>query len=192
MADIFVGGFEDGGIWDSKIVRQFQKDYAQTHSGSIYFEWDPTSKIVEYLDKLPIHEQINLIGHSYGGDTAGCIAAAYGRRINVLITIDPVGHTGSDTMRLIRDNCTVWVDVYAKPNGSGDPSQPLAWIGSRWRDEPKDIANFYIEAPFDHEEFSNLMSYPGPNGLTAGMILECYRAAAHIPEVKSGSLGAKQ
>jgi hypothetical protein len=116
----------------------------------------------------------------------------YKRRINVLITIDPVGHTGTDTMRLIRNNCTVWVDVYAKPNGNGDPSQGLAWIGSRWRYAPKDIANFYIEAPFDHEEFENLMNSPGKNGLTATMILEIYRAAAHLSVVNPGPVGTKQ
>jgi pimeloyl-ACP methyl ester carboxylesterase len=184
MAYVFVGGFGDS---MTDVVADYQKTYVNTHSGSVYFGWGDTDAIVTYLDKLPKDEQINLIGHSYGGDTAGCIVARYKRKSNVLVTIDPVGHTSKNTMQLIKGNCTVWVDVNAKPEGRDNLSDALARVGSRWGDDPKGIATFYIEAPFDHERFTNLMNSPEKNGQTAAMILEQYSAAARLPTVKTDS-----
>jgi pimeloyl-ACP methyl ester carboxylesterase len=177
MADIFVGGFGDGGMLASSIVADYQTTYAKTHSGSVYFEWKPRDGIVKYLDDLPLDEQINLIGHSYGGDTAGVITASYKRRINVLVTIDPVG-SGKDMINSIRGNCTTWVDVNARPSGWFNLSNIAAGVGQAWNEDPKGIATFYIEAPFNHEEFSNLMTWPDSDGQTAAMILARCRTAA--------------
>jgi len=173
MADIFIGGFGDGGMLASSIVADYQKTYAKTHSGSVYFEWTSSKDIVKYLDKLPPDEPINLIGHSYGGDTAGVIAARYKRRINVLVTVDPVG-SGQYMINAIKGNCTVWVDVNAQPSGWFNLSNIAAGVGQAWNKEPRGIANFYIEAPFNHEEFSNLMNSPDSDGHTAAMILAHY------------------
>src|ERR1700728_888971 len=137
MADIFVGGFGDGGMLARSIVAGYQKTYAKTHVGSVYFEWTSSEDIVKYLDKLSLDEAINLIGHSYGGDTAAVIAARYKRRINVLVTIDPVGHTGTGTMNLMKGNCTVWVDVNAVPEWHGGLSNLAAGIGGAWNEKPK-------------------------------------------------------
>jgi pimeloyl-ACP methyl ester carboxylesterase len=179
MADIFAGGFGDGDTGKA-IVGSYVHTYAATHEGAKYFDWDQAPEILKYLDALPPTEQVDLIGHRYGGDTVANIAARYGRRINVLVTIDPVGHTGKATLGLIKSNSTVWVDVSAKPKGWFNGSNIVAGIGSDWGDAPKGIAGVYIEAPFDHEQFEPLVNAPGPDGLSAAMILERDRAAAAI------------
>src|SRR5215510_15167940 len=94
LADIYVGG-----AWDSG--SQIVKGYYESHKGpyDMYFAWDQAKQITEYIrdlrEFLP-NEPINLIGHSYGADTAADIAADMGKKvcgdkkIDQLITIDTV------------------------------------------------------------------------------------------------------
>jgi hypothetical protein len=94
-----------------------------------------------------------------------------------LITIDPVG-SGKEMINSIRNNCIVWVDVNVQSSSWFNLSNIAAEVGGRWDDAPKGVATFYIEAPINHERFSQLMNYPGEGGETVIMILERYRASA--------------
>ena len=59
MADIFVGGADDG---EKKLVFNYHITYMGQHSGRVkYFSWEDSSEIKQYLDNLPSDEQINLI-----------------------------------------------------------------------------------------------------------------------------------
>ena len=171
MAYIFVGGFGDG-VTGSRIVVNYYNTFAQRHPGCQYFDWDERKAIEKALDALGKDEPINLIGHSYGGDTLGNIAANYKRTINTLVTIDPVGHTPISILKLIKGNCTMWVDVNAVPSAWFNFSNFVAAAGGYWGDDPKGIATVYIEADFNHENFPRLMTAPDNYGQTAAMILD--------------------
>jgi pimeloyl-ACP methyl ester carboxylesterase len=185
MADVFVGGLDDGA---KNIVKgYFYGLYKPKHFGSMeYFSWEADEGIVNYLDRLPPDEQINLIGHSYGGDTVGKVAADYKRRINVLVTVDPVGSHDDIPFSKIKGNCAVWVDVNSNPHGlrsSFNLSNIGAGIGyfvgsGDWGETPKGFTTYYIESSLDHEQFSGLLAARGDDGQIAISILQSHCAAA--------------
>jgi pimeloyl-ACP methyl ester carboxylesterase len=170
MVDIFVGGFGDG-YTGHRIVVNYFETYKETQKNSKYYDWNDSSGIISLLDSLPDSEDINLIGHSYGGDSAGNICAHYKRSIKLLITVDPVGKTKETTMVLIKSNCKYWVDINAEGVSSFNLSNIIAGIGDDWDDTPKNYATVYAEVPFNHEDFGPMMRWPLKYGRSAEQIL---------------------
>jgi pimeloyl-ACP methyl ester carboxylesterase len=149
----------------------------------MYFSHSDDEGIKAFLDSVQPAEPINLIGHSWGGDTAGNIAVTYRRRINLLITVDPVGHWPSEVPRpeypqpgrppladytsfymLIRSNCDQWVDVDAITDAWYHESNVIAGLGGPWGVAVRDIAHLYIDAKgHDHRDFAQMMGYTDKN-----------------------------
>jgi pimeloyl-ACP methyl ester carboxylesterase len=193
MVEIFVGGAFDGTF---QPVRGYYNKYLADHPTARYFSHDAPDAIRDALAGVPDAEPINLIGHSWGGDTAAYIAARYRRKINILITVDPVGHNWlgevpppeddyphpgrprsvdyTSFFMMIRAGCDKWVDVDAVPEAWYHGSNLVAGIGGYWGADVKDIAHVYIPAPYDHGEFTKLLR-SGKNGLSAESILTAGR-----------------
>ena len=74
-------------------------------------------------------EPINLIGHSYGGDTAYLIARDTTHNMNNLVTLDPVSHFTYDISK--PERVSNWDNVYSNPHNY-DPSDFVADIGGQW------------------------------------------------------------
>lgn len=168
---VFVGGFGDG-VRGHRIVYDYAQQFSTTHPGVHYFNWDEHDAIIERINGAGLTETVMAIGHSYGGDTVGNIVAHLHRRITLLVTVDPVGHTGRSAYQLMKANASTWVDVNAKPPGWANLSNWIAGIGNSWGDDVKDLATYYIEAPYNHEQFSQLMIAQGDVGVSAASVLD--------------------
>jgi hypothetical protein len=94
--DIYVGGLGDESIGHA--VLNFAQEQSERREHSVaYFPFDANASpdtagtaLARYIDTLPADAQVNLIGHSYGGDTAAKAVALTTHPVNLLITIDPV------------------------------------------------------------------------------------------------------
>ncbi len=86
--------------------------------------------------------KINLIGHSYGGDTVAFIVIKLPNRIDKLITIDPASWIWPDFAK-VRQNVEIWVNVNAVGNGisGGDIA---AFSGRNWYNNPRGFAHEHI------------------------------------------------
>ncbi len=127
-----------------------------------YATHDQKGDVSNFINQLPPEAEINLIGHSWGGDSAADIAVANPGRIKNLITIDPVSRAPKDPTK-IRASAHNWINVNAIEGISfGDT---LAALGGTWSTSPKEFAHTYIEAPFKHAEFNILVPRNNPNNL---------------------------
>jgi pimeloyl-ACP methyl ester carboxylesterase len=120
---------------------------------------------------LPADARINLIGHSYGGDTAAKAAAAASRPINLLVTIDPVSLI-RPSKATVEAHVNHWIDVDAVTGGRGGVANDIAGIGGAWNAWPEGTANVFARVAADHNEFTKMMTTPGPDGLTPQQALK--------------------
>ena len=196
-AYIFIGGAMDKS--DSHIVEDYMKDIHSENPGSSYsdpnssyaryFTWDEEADILGYIKILPTGTRINIIGHSWGGDTALDVVTESEKPINDLVTIDPVGgwdnspgdpsaHETAEqyadrldtTMRAryaaIKSKVNLWIDVDAEPTTTKF-SDVVAGMGKAWNRLPEGQATIFIPATnIDHGQFDLLMQAIGGKGPT--------------------------
>ena len=138
----------------------------------IYFPWtiDPAA-LAKYIDSLPPDARINVIGHSYGGDTAANAAILARRQIDVFVTIDPVSRFFRSDYAAIEQHVGRWIDVNAATTDKAGVDNYVAGAGGAWDRGPLGIADRFIDAAADHKQFSAMMRTPGPDGLTAAQAL---------------------
>ena len=114
----------------------------------------------------PQGTRIVLVGHSYGGDTAAQVAAtlgAQGRLVDTLITVDPVGRgVNEGFLARVRAGSREWVNIRAYGVKVSDSSDRIAALGSRYGASPRGYAALYIEAPYNHGTFNDLLRYADP------------------------------
>lgn len=169
--DIFVGGAGDETIGGA--VLQYAQNEAQQHRDNVvYFPWDvnPTA-LARYIDSLPPDARINVIGHSYGGDTAANAVAATAKGVDLLIMIDPVSVIRPD-MTAVEARAGQWIDVDAEPEGKESKPDGYAKLGRKWRTLPQGTADVFFSASVHHEQFTRMMSTAGPNGISPQQALE--------------------
>ncbi len=158
LRDIFVGGFGDA---TSGIVRSYYNNYHQNNPDSAYYSWTDLNGILQDIANAKPGDPINLIGHSYGGDTAAKAAMQSCKKVNLLITIDPVSRHSPD-LNALAGKVGTWVDVDAEGNNVFQPSNFIAGIGGGWNDEPNGIADSYIQDNrVNHEDFESMMNASG-------------------------------
>jgi RHS repeat-associated protein len=161
LVTIFFGGFGDSST--SHIVYDYFNKYVRAHPGQrIFYEpWDVNPSAVEALIKSePKSDPINLIGHSYGGDTAAEIAVqlANSRPVSVLVTADPVSHFPPN-FNDIEASVGYWYDINAVGGGSlSGCGNFIAGLGGYWGHDPAGIASQFIDVPWNHCAFANMMS----------------------------------
>jgi pimeloyl-ACP methyl ester carboxylesterase len=136
--------------------------------GARHFYQSQTEDILEFIRNLPPGTKINLIGHSYGADTAAVVAARSERRIENLITIDPVSRRGAGSdegpnYAQVKSNVNWWHNVNsASPRRSIDESRPagdlLAWLGGSWEERHRTFTDSFVTATADHPDFAAMMA----------------------------------
>jgi pimeloyl-ACP methyl ester carboxylesterase len=133
---------------------------------------------------MPKGRRINLIGHSYGGDTAADIVEILPNRIHTLITIDPVSRINFPDYTLIRRNSSLRINVNAVSPvlSNGDIA---AFFGGSWNDSSKDYSNIHIRAPFTHKQFEEMMHYkPSQTHQSPQELLNKYSKSVLTPHKK--------
>ncbi|CFU06544.1 YD repeat-containing protein [Burkholderia pseudomallei] len=169
LRDIFVGGFGDG---SSGIVQGFYSTYHQKNPDSSYYSWKDEAAILKDIANTPEGDPIHLIGHSYGGDTAAKAAMKACRKVDLLITIDPVSRHRPD-MQSIASSVGTWVDVDAEGGNPFQPSNFISGLGGAWNGAPSGIADSYIQDNgVNHEDFGAMMNASGPGVNSALQVLQ--------------------
>ena len=167
LYDVFIGG---GGDSFSAIVRSYRGDFAREFSDrkTDYFGWGDSAGILDAIRSTRRDNPcapINLIGHSWGGDTAVDVAAALnadGINVDSLATIDPVSWPWSRSA--VGENVNQWINVSSAPSSSnGFAGDAWARIGGKW--------NSGYPAPFHHNEFGAMMDWTPPRGQSPRNIL---------------------
>jgi pimeloyl-ACP methyl ester carboxylesterase len=180
---IIFGGAADGTISNTvknlaiSLQRKYHSSEADSREAVIirYFtfveEDASVNAIREHLGKYP-NSPVILVGHSWGGDTAYKVADNISKdiRINLLLTLDPVGHsginnkqdcaeeypTGSPRISQREKQCEIqrrqrqkpanvnkWINVWAK--GASAFSDLVSSAGERWNSQ----ANADKDIPMD-------------------------------------------
>jgi pimeloyl-ACP methyl ester carboxylesterase len=169
LRDIFVGGAGDA---SSGIVQSYYAQYHQTNPDSAYYSWEDLNAILQDIASAAPNDPINLIGHSYGGDTAATAARKTCRKVNLLITIDPVSHFHNFDMQAIANAVNTWVDVDAEGNNPFQWSNLISGLGGAWDNDPAGVANLYIQDNgVNHEDFRSMMNAAGPGTNSPANIL---------------------
>ena len=158
QVNIFIGGAGDrtvnGNVLRSDALR------SGVHGYNIYATNDEASEISAAIQKLPPNIQVNLIGHSWGGDTAARVAIDNPGRVSVLVTVDPVTTFGTTPdFSPLHTSVGAWININAagKPN-RGDASNVIATFG-RWGNDPNRYATLHRSVPYNHGDFSGIMGY---------------------------------
>lgn len=163
LRDIFVGGAADA---SSGIVKGYYDNYSQSHPDSAYYSWKQLSDIVKDINNTAKNQPgnpINLIGHSYGGDTAAAAALQACGKVNLLITIDPVSRFNSRDLQALKGSVGTWVDVNAQGGSAFQFDNFVAGWGGSWDSRPNGIADSYIQDHFtSHGDFQDMMNASGP------------------------------
>ena len=166
---IFVGGYRDD--VDKNVWNYYHDEFEPKHPGqAFYYSWDAGEAIKSFIKGLPDGTPVNLIGHSWGADTAAKIAAAPDGKISTLITVDPVSRP-LPGFAAVRSHTKVWIDVNAKPTDHSNLSNIVAGFGGDWGNGPNGAATTYIEAVENHAEFTKMMRTEGPDGRTPEQML---------------------
>jgi pimeloyl-ACP methyl ester carboxylesterase len=169
--DVYVGGFGDE-IQGGPVLRYAKEHDDEPGHNAVYFPWDTSvAALAKYLDSLPPGSHINLIGHSYGGDTAANVALLTRRRIDVLITIDPVSRRERPSYADVRSHVGQWIDVNAATVNKDEIDNWIAGWGGAWDTGPQDFASSFVNATANHKQFSRMMRTPGPSGLTPEQVV---------------------
>lgn len=159
MIDIYVGGLNDD---DNNWVSSYQKEYGGKNS--VYYEWSDSDDILAKMKEVCCEnpdEPINLIGHSWGGDTVAQIAANWDGNcpIGILVTADPVSLWKPDFNK-VSENTSYWININANPSNPNASDTWVAKPGGKWGEKPKPYADHYYEVDANHENFHDLMKKP--------------------------------
>ena len=129
----YIGGFfEFDGPYHPMTNATCSKCGAPLTNQNDFRSWDTYDDILADIaatKQANPDEPINLVGHSYGGDTAYLVARDSNYTIDNLVTLDPVSHFTFDVSK--PNNVTNWDNVYSNPNNYG-VGDFIADIGGQW------------------------------------------------------------
>lgn len=150
-----------------KSVETDAYDFARERSNlqilTAYFNQDQAPDIEAFIRTLPADARIRIVGHSYGGDTAAKIVANSGRKIELLVTVDPVSR-GTPNFEKVRANTVRWINLYADWSDNGllkSLGNGASWIGGQWKTDVKPVVgDDFLIMKANREEYSRLMTTP--------------------------------
>ena len=151
---IYVGGAGEGSIHDAgKMAMDAFYGSDKYHM----FYWTQESEIEDFINKQSKNDEIILIGHSYGGDTAENVAHDItDRTLDKLITLDPVSFwdfSGSKP-----ESVNNWYNVIAEDD-QYTWNDFIADVGGQWGEESGAVN--YV-CPTDHNNpYAMLMLLKG-------------------------------
>lgn len=152
-----------------------------------YFGWAETDEGVvdKEIERRRAEDPslfLQIVGHSYGGDSAVGIAKRLGKtqKIDVLITLDPVGtrhrlvrpvptgRVGTHIIEPRPDGITFWLNVWARPARwnllEWTKDDWIANLGTQWDDEIKDKIDIFYELALHHAEAKMMLTSADPTG----------------------------
>ena len=141
-------------MWQSYLL------YGQTNpgQGAVYFQWDQKEGLATWIDQNK--GQVEVVGHSYGGDTAASVVAN-GHFVVSLVTIDPVSWIRPDFSAVV-GNVGAWTN-YNSTSGQFTFANFIAFVGGAWGSGPRDFANRHTDVNnYDHADIGYKCS--GPSG----------------------------
>ena len=129
----YIGGaFEFDGPYHPMANATCAKCGAPLTNQNEFKAWDSYDEIMADISATKAanpDEPINLVGHSYGGDTAYLVARDSSYNIDNLVTLDPVSHFTYDVSK--PSQVENWNNVYSNPNNYG-VDDFIADIGGQW------------------------------------------------------------
>ncbi len=174
QVNIFIGGADDQDSGRGPVLTS--SSLKNSIGTNYYYTYDETDDINEKIADLPNGTTINIIGHSWGGDTAANIVLdpVNAGKITTLITIDPVTTFGSNiNYSVLAKSVPNWVNVQAtqNPNTSFFNIGNLAADTGHWGNAPSPYATIAISTPVDHADFNVMMNTPNKYGITPQRII---------------------
>jgi pimeloyl-ACP methyl ester carboxylesterase len=172
--NIFVGGFADDSR--NKLVENSASMNSGIYGNNYYATHSDIDDIDALIAQIPEDQTINLIGHSWSGQTAAQAAVDNPGKIDTLVTIDPVGY-GHPNFSTISNSVNQWINVDATGNPNSSTLDDIsngnlvAGLGGAWNDGPTDNATMQITAPVNHSQFDTMMNTRGSNGKSPLQIL---------------------
>jgi pimeloyl-ACP methyl ester carboxylesterase len=187
--NIFIGGAADEYI-NGNVLNSYalHRDIA---GENYYFTHNSALEINNLVVGLSQDQKANLIGHSLGGATAAQVALANPGKINVLVTVDPVGpiNVGRDPVTNVHilefpdyERVSESVDTWININAGETPESTffddfingnnVAEVGGKWGGDPEGDADIYLNPELDHGDFDGMLRYVDQNtGKSAEEIL---------------------
>ena len=183
VADVYIGGAADG---QSRLVANYVRerqrllqarslDHFRTASWFAHYDTDAVRAHCDAA--LARGEQIVLVGHSWGSDTALRAAHMLHGPIALLAGVDPVMRPGTlfsnVTHRPANAEMVVYVDARPKQMDHSDLVKATGVILGGGLAPAFRVADVTIPATLNHWAFSEMMATASPAGLTLDqMILE--------------------
>ena len=126
-------------------------------TGGAPYSWKQYNDIIadiEATKKANPDEPINLVGHSYGGDTAYLVARDTKYTVDNLVTLDPVSHFTYNISK--PNNVSRWDNSYSNPKNYG-VDDFIADIGGQWGPVDNPNVNNHSSSA-SHGDVSGLIS----------------------------------
>lgn len=169
--NVFIGGASDSKKHYVRDYMNFIRDHSDgkiNPNNSKYFFWRPEKDIYNWIKENP-GAKINIIGYSYGGDTAATITShlyeKLHRKVNLLITLDPVSIFRPNYAK-VKNNSNSWVNVMAD-----GPTDPTIFIGNRYRKDAKNfVSMFIVDKTARHSDVKHMMECES-NGISSEKLL---------------------
>lgn len=141
-------------------MKGYYEDNFKSRGKSAYFEHDEGDKVIALINRITSecpNEPINVIGHSWGAETAEDVAKALPGVIDLLVTVDPVSRWWSKGDP--RPNVNEWININAGPSNR-DFSDTVASVGGKWGNWPDGKADAHYSVDASHAYFRNMMKAP--------------------------------
>lgn len=164
VAVIFIGGFyeeQNTGIASVEgEARGFAREQGARGVLTAYFYWNQKEAIESFIRSLPADTRIRIVGHSYGGDTAAGIVERSNRKIELLVTVDPVSGR-KPTFSEVRAHTERWININADYEHLNEPKSgpdEITDIGGHWDEYPKQFLDTdHLSVKEHHENFYRLL-----------------------------------
>ena len=151
---IFIGGGCDGYCPGQEIV----KSYAESVGAKFFTHMQSIDIMTAVMNANARGEPVVLIGHSLGGPEA-LRRSADGNKVDLLVTVDPVGSLSNRTMRRMDNFDGLWVDIRAaeRTGKSASRGDDIARLGRNLFGKTQSGADVPLKTNLSHEQFPQML-----------------------------------
>lgn len=178
VTDIYIGGGGDG---KTEIVHDYEDNLrAQEGRTTAYFQHNQLDAAIAFAnERIADGDTINIIGHSWGSDTAVQLARAIdgeGGKVELLVGIDPVSKPGPDwfggTDRPDNVDTVVTVQADGRNLGRNQIIEGFGELVGGGVPNAFNDADVNIEVDADHADFNGIYGAEGEDGLSARELVD--------------------
>ena len=167
LLTIFIGGAGENSSHHALrngVMRQTCPNCGATISSDANpYSWTDKNEIISKIQDVKRNnpnEPINLVGHSYGGDTAYLVARDSGVQIDNILTLDPVSRFSNGAGNK-PSNVSSWTNIRTTGDSYGF-NDLIADLGGQWGDV-NGATNISAEN-VDHNDPAGMLNYAKNNG----------------------------